>query len=198
MAERSGSLRRSILERRRQLAEKIAKLRALEASPEANESATAKTIANKLQAELDGLPQIKPAVMTLDPVPLVHGKAMTPFSHRYFQVAEFAARWSGLLIHATRELMIFPRVQLYGPKRHFTEARRRFQMIKELLDEKLQAWVDEQDREVSPQRCDEYTRSFLLGLNSTVAAQEPAEHKISREERYEAVKAAHSKEFPSS
>ena len=185
------------MERRQQLTEKIGKLRALGGSPNQNEAATALKIAGELQAELDALPAPRTVKMVREEVAIVVGRAMTSPNHRYFQAAEFAARWSGLILHVSYELLVYPKGYLYGPKRYFEDARVRFQMVKEKLDSKLQKWVNEQGVVVSESACDEYTRSFLQGLNQYLVGQEPEEKKMTRVARYEEVKKAYSTEYSS-
>jgi hypothetical protein len=195
MTGQPGVIKRSRLERRKQLEGKIAKLKALGGSPNPNEAATALRIAAELGKELEGLPTPRQPKMVRETVPIVHGGAGTGVYHRYFQAAEFAARWSGMLLHVSYELLVYPRGYLYGPRRHFSEARKRFDSVKEKLDSRLQAWVDQQGVRVTEKACDEYTRSFLLGLGQYLESQEPAAAKLVRVARYEEVKKAYQAEY---
>lgn len=207
-------------ERREKLAQKIEKLRALAASTSAHEADTASKLAEKLEGELRLLPspappkrrtgaaekppskprsksgrrkargEDGPLVCLLDGEVAVEGEILTPFSHRYFQLADFAARWSGVILHLGRRYFA-PYAKFYGPRASIARAWSRFAALRRAFDRKLGAWIAGQDDTPTSTDCDGYARGFLAGLEERELSLESLEDRNERRRQLARVDAAY-------
>lgn len=116
-----------------------------------------------------------------DDTPVVQGTVITPITHRYFQIAEHSARWSGVLLHMDRKWFA-PYAVFYGPPDRCEKAWSRFQRICKIYDRKEEKWAHDQEIYPTDTDRDQYAHGFLSGLDEHEAKKEQTAKRQERED----------------
>jgi hypothetical protein len=188
-------------ERAESLKGKVEKLRRLAEGATGPESQLAKAKADELEKELEAIEaempkrgraaKPKPAKAPKPPPPFICGydeepiakcDVLSPYSHRHFQIAEHAARWTGILVHLDRKWLA-PYAVFYGPEKYREKARSRYERLRRTFDARLEKWIDSQEIEPTESECDRYAHGFLQGLDEREREKETPEARQEREMR---------------